>query len=61
MLFPTGGGEGKSRSWMGRGKGRNGVVRRGVGVFSSVFLLFFLSESSTVVEELVAPGLEILC
>ena len=22
VLFPTGGGEGKSRNWMGRGKGR---------------------------------------
>ena len=61
VLFPTGGGEGKSRSWMGRGRGRNGVVRRGVGVFVCLFILCFLSESSPVVEELVAPGLEILC
>ena len=60
MLFPTGGGEGKSGSWMGRGRGRNGVVRRGVGVFVCLFILCFLSESSPVIEELVAPRLEVL-
>ena len=57
MLLPTGGGEGKGRNWMGRGRGRIGVGWRGIDELSSVFL----SKSSTVVEELMAPGLEILC
>ena len=43
VLFPTGGGEGKSRNWMGRGRGRIGVGWRGVVEFSSVFLFFYLN------------------
>ena len=57
MLHPTGGGAGKGRNRMGRGRGRIGVGWRGIGVLSSVFL----SKSSAVVEELMAPSLEILC
>ena len=57
MLHPTGEGVGRGRNRMGRGRGRGGVGRRGVGVLSSMWL----SESSAVVEELVAPGLEVLC
>ena len=60
VLLPTGGGKGKSRSWLGRGGGWEGVVRRGVNVFVCYFHLHFLSEPSPVVEELVAPGLEVL-
>ena len=43
VLLPTGGGAGKGRNWMGRGRGRIGVGWRGIDEFSSVFLFFYLN------------------
>ena len=53
-------GEDRSRSGLGRGRGGVGV---GVGGrFSWFCVIFFcLAESSSIVEELVAPGLKVLC
>ena len=36
VLHPTGEGADRGRNWMGRGRERSGVGRRGVGVLSSM-------------------------
>ena len=53
----------KSGSWLGGGEGqeRSGSERGRVGICVCYFLRHFLSETSPVKKELMAPSLKILC